>query len=217
MSTIVAVPPETQGRAESTLAGRVDVTPEELLAMPDGEHYELVNGVPVARTMSLLSARVEAKVIRRLDGHCEKTELGWVLGPTCGYRCFSWKPGKVRRPDASFIARDRLPPQELWSEGYVTIPPDLAVEVTSPTDEVYDLEEKVEEYLRAGVRLIWVIHPEVRAIQVIRADGSGLRIRSGGELSGEDVVPGFRCPVDDLFPAARPADAETTVQDPSAS
>jgi hypothetical protein len=63
--------------------------------------------------------------------------------------------------------------------------------------------------------LIWVIHPEVRAIQVIRADGSGLRIRSGGELSGEDVVPGFRCPVDALFPAARPAGAGEAAQGPA--
>jgi hypothetical protein len=77
----------------------------------------------------------------------------------------------------------------------------------------------VEEYLRAGVRLIRVIPPEVWAIQVIRTDGSGLRVRSGGELSGEDVVPGFRGPVDALFPAARPADADTgaTVPGPSAS
>ena len=111
MSTIVAVPPEAQGQAESTLAGRVDVTPEELLAMPDGEHYELVERRPRGANHEPAFSPMEAKVIRRLDGHCEKTELGWVLGPTCGYRCFSWKPGKVRRPDASFIARDRLPPR----------------------------------------------------------------------------------------------------------
>ena len=86
--------------------------------------------------------------------------------------------------------------------------------MTSPNDEVYDLEEKVEEYLRAGVRLIWVIHPEVQVIEVIRADGSGLRIRPGGELSGEDVVPGFRCPVASVFPAARPADAAETANQP---
>src|SRR5208283_58881 len=79
--------------------------------------------------------------------------------------------------------------------GYVTIPPDIAIEVTSPNDVIYELEEKVEEYLRAGVRLIWLIHPEVRVIQVIRGDGSGYRLRAGDELSGEDVVPGFRCPV----------------------
>ena len=212
MSTMAAVLTRTEDRKESRPRGTEGRHAQELLAMPDGEHYELVNGVPVERTMSLLSSRVEMAIGRILDAYCVENNLGWVLGPSCGYRCFSWKPEKVRRPDASFIARDRLPSEEHWSEGYVTIPPDLAVEVTSPNDEVYDLEEKVEEYLRAGVRLIWVIHPEVQAIQVLRADGSGLRIRSGGELSGEDVVPGFRCPVASLFPPARPADTEEVVQ-----
>jgi Uma2 family endonuclease len=206
MSPIAAIPTEAEGRTKSVLKGRVDLTPEELLAMPEGEHYELVDGVPVERIMSLLATRVEAMLIYLLEDVCRGPDLGWVLGPSAGYRCFSWKPGQVRRPDVSFIARDRLPSEEHWSDGYITIAPDLAVEVTSPTDEVYDLEEKIEEYLRAGVRLIWVIHPEVRAIQVIRADGSGLRLRSGGELSGEDVIPGFRCPVDALFPAAHPID-----------
>jgi Uma2 family endonuclease len=219
MSTMVAIPPEAEGGTESVLTGRRDVTPEELLAMPEGERYELVDGVPVEKTMSLLSSRVEMTLGRILDAYSVEKDLGWVLGPTCGYRCFAWKPGKVRRPDASFIARDRLPSEEHWSEGYFTIPPDLAVEITSPHEEVGDLEEKIEAYFRAGVRLIWVIHPEVRAIQVIRADGSGLRIRPGGELSGEDVVPGFRCPVDALFPAARPAetDAGAAVPRPSTS
>jgi Uma2 family endonuclease len=217
MSTMAAIPPRIEGRMESAPTGRMDVTPEELLAMPDGEHYELVDGVPVERTMSLLSSRVEITLGRILDAHCVEKDLGWVFGPTCGYQCFPWKPGKVRRPDVSFIARDRLPTQDRWSEGYVIIPPDLAVEITSPTDEVYELEEKVEEYLRAGVRLIWVIHPEIRVVQVIRADRSGLRIASGGELSGEDVVPGFRCPVDALFPEARPAEVGDTSLGPPAS
>ena len=93
----------------------------------------------------------------------------------------------------------------------MTIAPDLAVEVTSPTDTVYELEEKVEEYLRAGVRLVWVIHPEVHAIQVIRGDGSGYRLRAGDELSGEEVVPGFRCPVASLFPAPQSVDAGATM------
>jgi Uma2 family endonuclease len=210
MSTIVEIAPEIERPTISVLASRTDVTPEELLAMPDGKHYELVDGVLVERTMSLLSGRVESKMIRILEGHCEDPYLGWVIGPSSAYRCFSWKPGKVRRPDASFIARDRLPAPEQWSEGYITIAPDLAVEITSPTDEVYDLEEKIEEYLRAGVRLIWVIHPEVRVVEIFRADGSSARIRAGGELSGENVVPGFRCPVAALFPApGPPVDGET--------
>lgn len=194
------------------------VTPDELLAMPGGKHYELVDSIPVEKTRSLLSSRVATKVCWILDASCTGKDLGWILGPTCGYRCFPWKPGKVRRPDASFIARDRLPSAEHWSDGYVPIPPDLAAEITSPSDELYDLELKVEEYLRAGVRLVWVIHPEIRTIQVIRADGSGLRLRAGGELSGEDVLPGFRCPVAALFPPAGPQEPETAaVEAPSAS
>jgi hypothetical protein len=78
---------------------------------------------------------------------------------------------------------------------------------------VLGLEEKVEEFLQAGVRLIWVIYPEVRVIQVIRRDGSGHRLRPGDELSGEDVVPGFRCPVASVFPAraSHPAGADVGI------
>ena len=123
MSTIVAIPPETESRAESISTGRIEVTPEELLAMPGGEHYELVNGVPVERTMSLLSSRVEMALGRILDTYCVENDLGWVLGPSCGYRCFPWKPGKVRRPDVSFIARDRLPSEEHWSKVTSRSPP----------------------------------------------------------------------------------------------
>ena len=108
MSTIVAMPPETVGLTVSALGGRTDVTPEELLAMPDGERYELVDGGPVERTMSLLASRVEMTLGRILDAHCVQDDLGWVLGPSGGYRCFPWKPGTVRRPDLSFIKRDRL-------------------------------------------------------------------------------------------------------------
>ncbi len=209
MSTITAI------RSDATDRG--ELTPEELLAMPDGKHYELVDGMPVERTMSLLASRVEVTLGRMLDNHCVQNDLGCVLGPACGYRCFDWKPTRVRRPDISFIRRERLPSEAEWSEGYVTIPPDLAVEVTSPTGMVYDLEEKVEEYRRAGVRLIWVIHPEVRVIEVIHGDGSGYRLWAGDELSGEDVVPGFRCPVASLFPATRLAGTGETMQGPSAS
>jgi Uma2 family endonuclease len=99
----------------------------------------------------------------------------------------------------------------------VTIAPDLVVEVTSPSDGIYDLEEKVEEFLRVGVRLIWLIYPEVRVIQVIRSDGSGYRLRARDELSGEDLLPEFRCSVASLFPATQTAGAGELVQGPPGS
>jgi Uma2 family endonuclease len=210
MSTIAAIPSGTVIKTE--------VTPEELLARPDGKHYELVDGVPMERATSLLAGRVEVMLANVLEVYSAPNDLGWVVGAACGYRCFPWKPKRVRRPDVSFITRERLPSEARWPEGYVTIPPDLAVEVTSPSDVIYELEEKVEEYRRAGIRLIWVIHPEVRVIQVIRGDGSGYRLRAGDELTGEDVLPGFRCPVASLFPPTVVGDpAESGAASPQAS
>ena len=89
---------------------------------------------------------------------------------------------------------------EVWEQGHVLIYPDLAVEVVSPNDLAYETQEKVEEYLRAEVPLIWVIYPQDHVVLVYRKDGSTARLCDGDELSGEDVVPGFSCRVHDLFP-----------------
>jgi Uma2 family endonuclease len=199
MSTMVATQPEVKPAAE--------ITPEELLAMPDGGHFELIDGELIERNMSLLSSRVAVSLARRLDVHCEALNLGWVMDAECGYACFPWKPRRIRRADVSFIAVDRLPPEEQRSQGYVTISPDLAVEVVSPDDRVSKLDEKVDEYLRAGVKLVWIINSETLKVQVWRSDGSVTSLRAGDELSGEDVLPGFRCMVEDLFPRAAHAES----------
>ena len=205
MSTMVATEPEVKPAAE--------ITPVELLAMPDGGHYELIDGELRGRNISLLSSRVAVSLARRLDVHCEAHNLGWVVDAECGYACFTWKPGRIRRADVSFIRVDRLPAEEQRAQGYVTIPPDLAVEVVSPNDLVGELDEKVEEYLRAGVQLVWVVRPTARAVQVFRSDRSESWLWAADELSGEDVLPGFRCKVGDLFPSS----SEAAVQSPMKS
>jgi Uma2 family endonuclease len=110
----------------------------------------------------------------------------------------------VRKPDVSLIFRDRLPAEQL-EEGHLTLPPDLAVEVVSPNDSAYEVEEKVQEYLEVGVRLVWVVYPPTRTIHIHRADRTTAVIRSDDELTGEDLLPGFRCRVGDLFAALPPA------------
>lgn len=226
MSTMTAVPPRIETESEIGAAmrstvippPRVEVTPEELLHMPDEKQYELVDGVLVERAMGVLSAWVEMKLGHRLEAYCEGGDLGLVLGSSLGYRCFPWNPRQVRRADVSFVARDRLPAVALWPQGYMTIAPDLAVEVVSPGDLAGSLEQKLEEYQRAGVRLIWVIYPEVRSAWVLRADGTALRIRADGELSGEDVLPGFRCPLASVLPAEPPpAEDEEAAAEPAAA
>ena len=82
------------------------------------------------------------------------------------------------------------------------------MEVLSPNDRDYETDQKIEDFLRAGVRLVWVINPETRTVLIYRADGTISGLREQDELSGEDVVQGFRCRVGDLFlPPPPPAPA----------
>src|SRR5262245_6219380 len=80
-------------------------TPEDLLRMPDGDRYELVDGQLVEKTMSTWSSYVAGKLYGRLDAHSVAHQLGWVLPEGTSYQCF---PDKVRMADTSFIRRERM-------------------------------------------------------------------------------------------------------------
>ena len=79
---------------------------------------------------------------------------------------FSADHDRVRRPDIAFIsaAKSHLVPDE----GHIPIPPDLAIEVISPNDTVYALQEKLTDYREAAIPLVWVVNPHARSIQVYR-------------------------------------------------
>lgn len=178
---------------------KVLYTPEDLLTMPDGKHLELVHGELVEKPMSVLSGLVEARAITLLSNHCEPQRVAVVLGPTTGIRCFPDEPNKVRKPAVSVVKRERFSPKRLV-EGFLTIAPDIAVEVVSANDEVGDLNEKVEEYLAAGIPLVWVIDPEAEIAFIHRGDGSVTKLHKNDELTGETILPGFHCKVAELFP-----------------
>ncbi len=171
-------------------------TPDDLLTMPDGDRYELVDGHLVELGMGSWAGFVEGKLYYFLCHHSMPKQLGLALGSGVSYQCF--KRNRVRKPDTSFILAGRLP-EDRVPEGHIRIAPDLAVEVVSPTDIQYDVDRKVAEYLEAGVGLVWVVNPDTRVIIIYRADGSISGVRESGELDGEAAVPGFRCRVADLF------------------
>jgi Uma2 family endonuclease len=187
----------------STLTETKSYTPDDLLAMPDGDRYELVDGKLVELNVSALSSIVSARLLSQLSSFCEPNRVAWIFASDLGYRCFPGHPRKVRKPDVSLILRDRLPAEQL-TEGFLTIPPDLAIEVVSPNDLAYDVEQKIQEYRMAGVRLVWVVYPTTRTIRIFRRDGSTAMVSSSDELSGEDLLPGFRCLTDDLFASLPP-------------
>jgi Uma2 family endonuclease len=124
--------------------------------------------------------------------------LGWALPSDAGYQCFPDDPNKVRKPDVSFIRADRLSVRD-EPEGWATIAPDLVVEVISPNELFEAVAIKVNEYLAAGVPLVWVIDTATRKVYVYRREGRGEILADTDELSGEEIVNGFRCRVADLF------------------
>lgn len=175
-------------------------TIDEFLALPDHKNFELVDGELEEINVSNLSSNVAGKLLVRLGNHVERNNLGAYFPADSYFQCFPEQPGHARKPDVAFICRERLPTG--WDEdGYFTISPDLAVEVISPGDLASKVEEKILEYLEAGVKLVWVIYPEERIACVRRADGTATMLKETGSLSGEDVVSGFTCPLAELFPS----------------
>lgn len=172
--------------------------PEELLAMPDGDRYELIDGIPREKHMGAQSDEIAVTLAAGLIDFVRSKKLGRVYGSQTGYQCFPTAPKMVRMPDTSFVAAGRLE-GDRTPEGYIPIAPDLAVEVVSPTEEYEEVEAKVAAYRSAGVRLIWVVSPKSKTVVIRRLDGTCAEVGEAGVLSGEGVLPGFSCRVADLF------------------
>ena len=178
------------------------VTADELAALEgDGYRYDLLKGdlirvSPAGFDHGRLAARIAARLVVFLDSH---PELGVAVGAETGFR-LARDPDTVLGPDAAVVRRDRLPPSA-DHRGYLELAPDLAVEIVSPNDRWTTVTGKVDAYLAAGVRLVWVIEPTRRTVRVYTSDGAERRLQAGTDalLEGDDVLPGFRLSVADLF------------------
>ncbi len=170
---------------------------EEALELPNGDRYEVIDGELKERLMSFRSSAIAALIVRVLGYWVDAGHPGTVTGSDGGYTIFSWSPGDVRMPDVSYISKQRLP--KVPARGWVDVAPEFAVEVVSPTDTVADAEDKAQDYIRAGIALVWVVVPTTQSVHVWRADGTRSVAQPGATLSGEDVLPGFSVPVSDLF------------------
>jgi Uma2 family endonuclease len=186
----------------SILSPTSTVTPEELLAMPDGVDFELVDGKLVERHMGMESSEIAGQIFGLLWMFLRDHRLGRLFGADAAYRCFPDAPGKVRKPDVSFIRNGRLPGDQTPT-GYCPIYPDLAVEVISPGDLAYEIDEKVAEYLKVGVRLVWTVHPPTRTVRIHRprsaAAGPISELAGSDTITGEEVLPDFACNVAEFF------------------
>ena len=107
-----------------------------------------------------------------------------------------------RRPDVAFVSFGRWPEKTVTRDNAWNVVPDLAVEVVSPTNLAEDVENKTVEYLDAGVRLVWVLYPDLGRVYVYGSPTDVRVLEKTDALDGGDVLPGFRLPITALYEAA---------------
>ena len=146
-----------------------------------------------------LSSIVAGKVLVKLAGFVEQGRLG-LYGTAGGGFQLTRQPDTVRATDVWFVRTEHIPAEGIPTRMFWPGAPDLAIEVLSLSDRFGDVLEKVQEYIDAGTRLVWVIDPESRSAGVFRLHGPVQFIDEPGALDGEDILPGFSLPLSDVLP-----------------
>ncbi len=177
------------------------LTADEFLAMPENAGFELVHGrveeIPMGGQSSWLGGEMHGVFRDFLKIH----PLGRVFPQETGIAVWADAPNHVRKPDVMFIARGRLPGGKL-PEGWITVVPDLVVEVLSPNDEAQKLDAKLDDYRRAGIGVIWVVYPETRKAYVYERGAPIREVEEDGLLEAPALLPGFSLSLRELFAAA---------------
>ena len=179
------------------------VTPEEFMALPDAAALELVDGQIVEKNVSSASSRVGLTAGSVLRDAAEQHDC-YAFDSSLSYRCFPDDPDKFRRPDLSVVSGPRFRALGEDDVGVMPIVPDLAVEVISKNDIVYDVSAKVAEYLGAGFPLLWVLSPPDRTVTVYQADADPVLLSATARIDAGELFPGWSVPVADLFPRRWP-------------
>ena len=181
----------------SMVAAQPRFTPDDLLHLEDEGPYELVGGRLVEKAMSSLSSRTAGIITIEIGIFLRQNPVG-ELYPEQSFQCFPGNPDLIRRPDIAFISKDRA--GGVAESEHVKISPDLAIEVVSPADTIYDLDAKLADYRSVGVKLVWVVDPKWKTVRIHRADRTVSELLAGDTLSGEQVLPGFSVIVENLIP-----------------
>jgi Uma2 family endonuclease len=178
----------------------IRMTADELFCLPDnGMRRELVAGElhempPAGGEHGYVGVRAVYRLATFLEQHPEIG--GGLFAAETGFR-LARDPDTVRAPDLAYVGEARLPQARV--RGYPELAPDLVVEVVSPNDTASEIQAKVDQWLEAGVQLVWVLYPSTRSAMVYQQDGRVMLLHADDTLGGEPILPGFACRVGDLF------------------
>lgn len=166
------------------------------LEEPDELRYELDEGELIEMTKPRYDPhnRIVRRISRALDRYLDEHPIGDLLSAD---NLFVLGPNTKRAPDLSFMTNERLSKIELGKD--VEGAPDLAIEVLSPSDSAVAIRRKVKQYFEAGARMVWIVFPESREIEVWRKNSGNLVLGESEMLSAEEILPGFAAKIGSLF------------------
>ena len=174
------------------------ITVAEFEAMPDdpGHRYELVDGNLVDMDGKPAHGKTTSEFSRLLGNHIYGAGLLLEVGTNTG---FQLSPDTLRFPDVYVASLERMSQYNADAPGYPQLAPDVAIEVVSDSNTPAALARKIAEYFANGTRAVWIADPVPRTV-AIRRPGQPEQVFGVGDLlSGEPEIPGFACPVADIF------------------
>lgn len=173
-------------------------TAADLLALAGDENcYELIQGeLMMMAPAGPKHGKYASRLDRAIGNHVETHDLGEAYTAEPGFQLEA-DPLTIRAPDVAFVQRSRIPEGE--PAGFWPLAPDLVVEIIFPSETARDIHEKVDDYLRAGTRLIWLVYPDNKTVMEYRAPEQARVLTVNENLEGGDVLPGFQYPLKQLF------------------
>jgi Uma2 family endonuclease len=173
-------------------------TEADVLAVHDreGRLCELIDGILVEKTMGAEESGLAMLLGYFLLDFVRRNNLGRVYGSDGMMRLF---PGRVRMPDVAFVSWERMPKSRKAMQGVGQVVPDLVVEVLSKSNTRKEMAQKLREYFRAGVRLVWYADPKARTVRAYTSPTESVLLREADTLDGGDVLPGFTLSIRDWF------------------
>ena len=180
----------------STLTRSENLTEEQLLSLPHIGKAEMIDGRLIVAPAGSEHGGVSSAILAPLFSFVRAQRLGWVFDSSTG---FYMRSGDLLSPDVAFVAAARLKGMKRLPRKFFQGSPDLVAEVLSPNDKPHEIERKMTEYFASDTKLAWLVDPAAQTVTPYRG-ARPVRVLSGQDvLDGEDVVPGFRLPLEELF------------------
>jgi Uma2 family endonuclease len=172
------------------MASKTLLSLEQFEQLPDdGMCHELDEGELISMPPTFgIHGKIQTQVVRLIP-----ESLGLTLIDTG----FLLAVDSLRAPDVAFFSAERARGLDLTAR--LNVPPDLAVEIISPSETAANIAHKVRQYLAAGVKVVWVVYPRDYSIHVFESSGSARVLGADDLLEAPDLLPGFSVRVSQIF------------------